>query len=108
MRGAGGIFSIMEKAVLQEKIKELESLNASYCLLSEKQERVRDVDFSYGIFAIYEKLRSILDEPEMYGIIRKHLGDIYEDYVDKVCTDTPDIIELLKKVLDDELDKMGC
>lgn len=98
----------MEKAVLQEKIKELESLNASYCLLSEKQERVREVDFSYGIFAIYEKLRTILDEPEMYGIVRKHLGDIFEDYIHNVRTDTPYVIELLKKVVDDEFDKMGC
>lgn len=93
---------------MQEKIKELESLYASYCLLSETQERVHDVDFSYGNVVIYEKLRSILDEPDMYGIIRKHLGDIYEDYVEKVCIDTPEVIELLKKVLDDELDKMGC
>lgn len=98
----------MEKAVLQEKIKELESLYASYCLLSETQKRVHDVNFSYGNLVIYEKLRSILDEPDMYGIIRKHLGDIFEDYIHNVLTDTPDVIELLKKVVGDELDKMGC
>lgn len=84
-----------------DTITELESLFLAHEILTRyKQENETD-DVSEGIFAIYEKILAIVTSDPAYGIIVTKLGDIFEDYIHNVSTDTPEIIRLLKKHIKD-------
>lgn len=84
-----------------ETISELESLYLSHEVLKGYQQNNETDDVSEGIFAIYEKILAIATADPIYGIIVSELGDIFEDYIHHVSTNTPEIIRLLKKHIKD-------
>lgn len=84
-----------------ETITELESLYLSHEVLKGYQQNNETDDVSDGIFAIYEKILAIVTADPVYGIIVSELGDIFEDYIHNVSTDTTEIIRLLKTHIKD-------
>lgn len=84
-----------------ETITELESLYLSHEVLKGYQQNNETDDVSDGIFAIYEKILAIMTADPVYGIIVSELGDIFEDYIHNVSTDTSEIIRLLKTHIKD-------
>ena len=77
-----------------ETIATLESLYASYIVL---ENTAKNCNVSEGIFTIYERILSILKQDDIYSLIFSNLGDIFEDYINNVSSDTPQIIKILKE-----------
>ena len=59
-------------------------------------------DLSHGSSAIYEKLIEILKQDDIYCVIVRELGDIFEDYIHHVPKDTPAILSVLKKAMEEQ------
>lgn len=90
----------MTPHINQDTLETIESLYASYCLLNGNNDNVRP-DLSPS-FAIYEKLIEILKQEDIYCVIVRELGDIFEDYIHHVPEDTPAILSVLKKAMEEQ------
>ena len=91
----------MTSHITQDTIETIESLYASYCLLDRNNDNVHP-GLSHGSSAIYEKLIEILKQDDIYCVIVRELGDIFEDYIHRVPEDTPSILSVLKKAMEDQ------
>lgn len=91
----------MTPHINQDTLEIIESLYASYCLLNGNNDNGRP-DLSHGSSAIYEKLIEILKQDDIYCVIVRELGDIFEDYIHNVPKDTPAIICVLKKAMENQ------
>ena len=86
-----------EIGVADATIQRLESLYNSYRILRCNSMVANGVDLSEGISLIYENILSIIKGDNIYRIIYKRMGDIFEDYIHNVESDTPIILAILKE-----------
>lgn len=91
----------MASHINQDTLEIIESLYASYCLLNGNNDNVCP-DLSHGLSAIYEKLIEILKQDDIYCVIVRELGDIFEDYIHHVPEDTTAILSVLKKSMEEQ------
>ncbi len=85
-----------EVRVADATIQHLESLYNSYCILKRNSLGENAADLSEGLFLISENIISILNEDDIYSIVCKRMGDIFEDFIYNIESDTPVILSILK------------
>ncbi|MFG6391372.1 MAG: hypothetical protein K1V76_03545 [Candidatus Amulumruptor sp.] len=81
-----------------EKTEELQALYDCYCAL--EKSGLTDTIYTQGQFAIYEKMRSIINDDEIYPIAAKAPGIDMSDYIWHVKTDTPNMIDALQSYIE--------
>ena len=80
-----------------EKTEELQALYDCYCAL--EKSGLTDTIYTQGQFAIYEKMRIIFNDDEIYPIVAKAPGIDMSDYIGNIKADTPSMIMALRSYI---------